>query len=52
MNRRKCDDLIVIIPLKKSSTEFAIIRNELFGIIDKYKSTGLDVQPEKIEIRL
>lgn len=53
MYRRYCDDLIVIIPLEKQSkTEFATIRNELFGIIDKYKSDGLDVQPEKTKIGL
>lgn len=53
MYRRYCDDLIVIIPLEsQSAAEFATIRNELFGIIDKYKSDGLDVQPEKTEIRL
>lgn len=53
MYRRYCDDLIVIIPLEKQSTnEFATIRNELFGIINKYKSDGLDVQQKKTEIRL
>ncbi|MEK4426905.1 reverse transcriptase domain-containing protein [Solibacillus sp. FSL K6-1523] len=53
MYRRYCDDLIVIIPIENQNTdEFAIIRNELFGIIDKYKSDGLVVQPEKTEIRL
>ncbi|MBG9454055.1 reverse transcriptase [Lysinibacillus sphaericus] len=53
MYRRYCDDLIVIIPLEKpSTTEFVTIRKELFGIIDKYKSDGLDVQQKKTEIRL
>lgn len=53
MYRRYCDDLIVIIPLERQNTkEFESIRNELFEIIDKYKSDGLDVQPEKTEIRL
>lgn len=53
MYRRYCDDLIVIIPLEQQSeTEFAKIRNELFGIINKYKSDGLVVQPEKTDIRL
>ncbi|KMN41282.1 reverse transcriptase domain-containing protein [Lysinibacillus sp. LK3] len=53
MYRRYCDDLIVIIPLEKQSTnEFATIRNELFEIINKYKSDGLDVQQKKTEIRL
>ena len=53
MYRRYCDDLIVIIPIENQNTgEFTTIRNELFGIIDKYKSDGLDVQPEKTEIRL
>lgn len=51
--RRYCDDLIVIIPLEsQSAAEFESIRNELFEIIDEYKSDGLDVQPEKTEIRL
>lgn len=53
MYRRYCDDLIVIIPIEnKSETEFTNIRDELFGIIDKYKNDGLIVQPEKTEIRL
>lgn len=53
MYRRYCDDLIVIIPIENQDTdEFATIRNELFGIIDKYKSEGLVVHPEKTDIRL
>ena len=53
MYRRYCDDLIVIIPLEKqSTTEFVTTRKELFRIIDKYKSDGLDVQQKKTEIRL
>ncbi|WP_107943250.1 reverse transcriptase domain-containing protein [Metasolibacillus fluoroglycofenilyticus] len=53
MYRRYCDDLIVIIPIENQNKgEFATILNKLIGIIDKYKSDGLDVQPEKTEIRL
>ncbi|WP_294743761.1 reverse transcriptase domain-containing protein [uncultured Exiguobacterium sp.] len=50
--RRYCDDLILIIPINnidKAKTSTCI--EEIFEIIKRYESSGLEIQYEKTEVR-
>lgn len=51
--RRYSDDMILVIPVTKTPTEVLTrFKNDLFQIIKRYESQGLNVQKEKTEIRL
>jgi len=51
--RRYCDDLILILPVKNSCHSLvAMLEEEVYQIIKKYRKDGLLIQKEKTEVRI
>lgn len=50
--RRYSDDLILVIPCDIENRNHLELKNQVLGIVEKYKEYGLDVQDKKTEIRL
>ncbi|TYS58542.1 reverse transcriptase [Sutcliffiella horikoshii] len=51
--RRYCDDMILVIPTENISPKILDeLKNGVFDIIQRYTSSGLNIQEEKTEIRI